>query len=161
MILISFFICQPLVYADEQYATLAEVLQWKYGAGSADTRQANPQDASVHPKMVISVWRSQEPQPTEKQIEQLTNEYYVSQEYWVPRFDVKQFQSDLLLLLPIISNPELRLEFGALNSFALNRDFSGMKQYLQFLVDNGIAIQGDYDAVSEKLKEQGIDLGEW
>jgi hypothetical protein len=84
----------------------------------------------------------------------LPDEY--TQEYLVQNFDVLMFQTDLFGLLPALSNPDLRLEFGALNTFATNRDFAGMEQYLGFLMQIQVATQDDIDAVNALLTKQGI-----
>ena len=86
----------------------------------------------------------------------LPNNY--SQEHLLGAFDVVMFQGDLMNLLPVISTPNLRLEFGAINTFASNKDFSGMQQYLGFLLQNQIATQGDVDAVLGCVSKQGIIL---
>ena len=77
---------------------------------------------------------------------------------WVKEFSVEVFQSGLFSILGSLSNINLRLEFGALNTFATNKDFTGIKQYLGFLITNSIATTGDYDAVNEVTKYQHIDL---
>lgn len=76
----------------------------------------------------------------------------------VEEFDVKLFQDGLLAILPELSSFNLRLEFGALNTFAYNKDFAGMKQYMEALVANNIATADDYEQVSALLIAQGIDL---
>jgi len=76
----------------------------------------------------------------------------------ITAFDVLEFQTDVFSLLPSLSDPSLRLEFGALNTFATNKDFSGMQQYLGFLLQNGIATQDDVDAVLGCVTKQGIVL---
>lgn len=48
--------------------SLSEVLEWKYGL-VANTRQADPNDKSPDPEMIISEWRHPDtPQPTEEQL---------------------------------------------------------------------------------------------
>lgn len=89
-------------------------------------------------------------------LEALPDEY--TQEYLIRAFNVEDFQSDLLALMPTVSNVNLRLEYGALNTFATNRDFEGMQSYLDFLVENEIATPGDVAAVLELLTKQGIIL---
>jgi hypothetical protein len=86
-------------------------------------------------------------QPTEK-----------SQDLAKDQFDVLIFQSGLLGLLPVISNIGLRLEFGALNTFAQNKDFDGISQYLGFLEANGIATSEDVAYVKAVVAEQGVIL---
>lgn len=77
------------------------------------------------------------------------------------RFDLVKFQGDLFVHVSEYSNVNLRLEFAAINTFAQNKDFSGMKQYLQFLVSNAIATEGDYGIISSVLMTQGIDLSKY
>ena len=74
----------------------------------------------------------------------------------VDLFNINTFQTDLFSLLPSLSNPNLRLEFAALNTFARNKDFAGMQQYLGFLLSNEIATQTDVDAVLGCVTKQGI-----
>jgi hypothetical protein len=76
-------------------------------------------------------------------------------------FDIVKFQGDLFVHVSEYSNVNLRLEFAAINTFAQNKDFSGMKQYLQFLVSNAIATEGDYGIISSVLMTQGIDLSKY
>jgi hypothetical protein len=76
----------------------------------------------------------------------------------IDAFSVLEFQTDIFALLPALSDPSLRLEFGALNTFATNKDFAGMQQYLGFLLLNEIATQDDVDAVLGCVTKQGITL---
>lgn len=73
-------------------------------------------------------------------------------------FDVVKFQSGLLSLVSGLSNINLRFEFAAINAFATNKDFQGIRDYLLFLIQNNIATEGDYNLVNEVLKTQSIDL---
>lgn len=84
----------------------------------------------------------------------LPDEY--TQEYYILNFDVQMFQSDLFSILGTLSNPDLRFEFGALNTFATNKDFTGMEQYLGFLVSVSAATQADVDAVNTLIVKQGV-----
>jgi hypothetical protein len=74
------------------------------------------------------------------------------------RFDLVLFQTDLSNLLPSLSNPNLRWEFAALNTYATNKDFEGMAGYMDMLVGAGAALQTDDDAVIALLTKQGIVL---
>lgn len=73
-------------------------------------------------------------------------------------FNVETFQTGLFGIIAQLSDPSLRWDFGALNAFSTNKDFSGMKQYLNDLIAAGAAVQGDYDAVNGVLKNQSVDL---
>lgn len=77
------------------------------------------------------------------------------------RFDLIKFQGDLFVHVSEYSNVDLRLEFAALNTFAQNKDFVGMKQYLQFLVSKTLATDGDYGIIAAVLLTQGIDLSKY
>jgi len=74
------------------------------------------------------------------------------------KFDLVKFQGDLFTHIAEYSNVNLRLEFGAINTFAQNKDFAGIKQYLQFLVSQQIATEGDYGIIAAALLTQGIYL---
>lgn len=63
------------IFTSNAYAaSLAEVLEWKYGACSG-TKQANESDTSPNPKMVIAYWKCEAPQPSDAQIAIDTQEY--------------------------------------------------------------------------------------
>lgn len=81
-----------------------------------------------------------------------------SQTYLRGAFDIVLFQTDLASLLPSLSNPNLRWEFAALNTYAQNKDFEGMTGYMDMLVLAGAALQSDDDAVVALLTKQGIIL---
>lgn len=89
-------------------------------------------------------------------LENLPNEY--SQEYFRSEFDLVMFQSDLADLLPSLSDPNLRWEFAALNTYATNKDFEGMASYMDMLVSVGAAQQSDDDSVIALLTKQGIEV---
>jgi len=66
------------------------------------------------------------------------------------------FQTDLANILPSLSDPNLRWEFAALNTYATNKDFEGMAGYMDMLGAAGAAQQSDDDAVIALLTKQGI-----
>lgn len=66
---VVFFITQN-AYA----SSLAEVLEWKYGA-CAGTRQFDEDDTSSNPKMVIWYWKCEAKEPSESEIDALFSEY--------------------------------------------------------------------------------------
>ena len=76
------------------------------------------------------------------------------------KFGSAAFQGDLYdaFLAGAFSDPALRLEFGALNTFAQNHDFTGMTQYINILISEGVATQADFDAVNTVTKLQNVDL---
>ena len=78
--------------------------------------------------------------------------------YTVQHFNVEQFQTDLRSLLATFSSIDLRWEFAALNTFAVNGDFAGMEAYMDLLLENGIATQSDVDKVNIAVTSQGIIL---
>ena len=86
----------------------------------------------------------------------LPDEY--SQEHCRNVFDIVMFQTDLATLLPSLSDPNLRWEFAALNTYATNKDFEGMAGYMDMLVSAGAAQQADDDSVIALLTKQGIVL---
>lgn len=56
-------------------ATLSGALEWKFGA-VAGTRQVNPKDMSMSPKMRITSWKHATlPQPSELECDKLIVEY--------------------------------------------------------------------------------------
>ena len=75
-------------------------------------------------------------------------------------FNLVSFQSGLAsaLVSGEFSSVALRSEFAALNAYAENKDFSGMKAYIGWLISNGIVILYDYSVVNAVTKLQGIDL---
>ena len=87
-------------------------------------------------------------------IQALPDEY--SQEYYSQAFNLVLFQSDLAALLPTLSNPDLRWEFAALNTYATNKDFAGIAWYMNFLYAAGAATADDITAVNALLTKQGI-----
>lgn len=89
-------------------------------------------------------------------ISSLPDEY--SQDYLRSVFDLVLFQTDLADLLPSLSDPNLRWEFAALNTYATNKDFEGMAGYMDMLVSVGAAQQSDDDAVIALLTKQGIEV---
>ena len=82
----------------------------------------------------------------------------IPQIVYINGFNVSLFQSDLFSILPSLSNFNLRLEFGALNTFATNKDFSGMSQYLGMLQNAGVATSDDVTAVKDLVNKQGVIL---
>lgn len=111
--------------------------------------------------VVISSWTCDEEPvaPTPSGIETIVSDWMDTQSYYLGAFDVERFQSELFDILPSgLSSIDLRLEFGALNTFAENKDFIGMVQYLNLLLGNGIATQNDVDTVSAIVTSQGIIL---
>lgn len=86
----------------------------------------------------------------------LPDEY--SQDYYISRFNLVMFQTDLADLLPSLSSPDLRWEFAALNTYATNKDFEGLAGYINMLVSAGAATQTDADAVIALLTKQGIEV---
>lgn len=78
-------------------------------------------------------------------------------------FNVDAFSQSLeaRLLNSEFSNAAIRFEYGALAkqaSFHSVDGFSNMKSYIQFLVNSGAYTSGDYDAINNSCKEQGVDL---
>lgn len=72
-ILIFVLTFQVVSFAEE--ASLAQVLEWKYGL-VADTEQVDPNDMSESPEMKIKHWRHPNiPQPTKDQLKDDTVEY--------------------------------------------------------------------------------------
>lgn len=73
-------------------------------------------------------------------------------------FDLIEFQGDLevAVVSGSFSNPALRSEFGALNTYAANDDFEGMISYMNWLVSIGAAIENDVTTVKTILSEQGV-----
>jgi len=84
----------------------------------------------------------------------LPDEY--SQDHFRTFFDLVMFQTDLANILPSLSDPNLRWEFAALNTYATNKDFEGMAGYMDMLGAAGAAQQSDDDAVIALLTKQGI-----
>ena len=77
-------------------------------------------------------------------------------------FDPIQFQQDLLTAYVDnqFSNIGLDSKFAALNTCAINGDFEGMAQYLNFLLSKSVITQSDFNIVNNILKSYncGIDL---
>jgi hypothetical protein len=84
----------------------------------------------------------------------------IPQRVYRNNFNLVSFQTDLANLLPTLSDINLRWEFAALNTYATNKDFEGMAGYMDMLVNGGVAVQADDDAVIALLIKQGIVLGE-
>lgn len=55
--------------------SLSSVLSWKFPDAVFMTGQADPNDGSENPKMVIRDWKSSSPKPTAEEIEVYTQEY--------------------------------------------------------------------------------------
>lgn len=79
-----------------------------------------------------------------------------SQEYYIAVFNVVKFQTDLADLLPSFSSIDLRWEFAALNAYATNKDFEGLRGYLETLKAAGVATQNDVDLVVGAVANQGV-----
>jgi hypothetical protein len=74
------------------------------------------------------------------------------------KFDVIVFQTDLQNALPTLSNLNLRWEFGALNTYATNRDFEGLAWYVNMLYAGAVATEGDVAVIMSLLSKQGLIL---
>jgi hypothetical protein len=144
----------------EQYASKAEVLRWKFPEANFQLVQ-DPSDHSEYPKMVLVKWVDSSAQPSEAEIATYTEEYLASQDYWVKRFDARQFFVDIKTNFSPTTLVGFRAEIAVLLKFADTKDFAGMKTYLNELVSNGIINQAKWTAVNSILKLQGIDLLEW
>lgn len=97
IILLALFVAfSSTAYANEP--SLSEVLEWKYGP-VAGTRQADPNDTSSSPKMVISSWNSDVSQPDEKQIEADTEEYkaFLTQKEQADQSEIDNIKTKLKL----------------------------------------------------------------
>lgn len=141
--------------------SLATVLEWKYGA-CAGTKQADENDSSPNPKMVISYWKCNAPQPSESQIEQDFNDYESSQAYYSERFNSDVFETALWTKFALGGfSFSMRNEAYNLKEFCKRKNFVGLKQYLQLLLLNSVATQTDINGVKECLGAQGIDLDLW
>lgn len=141
-------------------ASLSEVLEWKYGA-VADTCQ-------VGEKMVICGWRSQEPKPSDVEVEVITQEYLDSQDYWVKRFNpelaiAREAQifdaTSLVRLMPYSYTLNEIIRFkNFCGGIAAGVPYAGLKQVGQALVAGEQILEQDYVALSNILLEQGVDL---
>lgn len=111
--------------------------------------------------VIINKWLCEEEPvaPTASGMETIVADWMTTQDYYVNAFDIVQFQSELFDIVPSgLSTIDLRLEFGALNTYAYNKDFTGMTNYLNLLLSNSIATQDDVDAVSGIVTSQGVTL---
>lgn len=93
-------------------------------------------------------------------MESLPDEY--TQAHYISAFDVVMFQQDLAdaLIGDQLSSDSLRLEFAALNAYAINKDFDGMYSYLGWLISKGIATEKDVTVVVAILANQGVVIGD-
>ena len=78
--------------------------------------------------------------------------------YYQEHFDTDTFIGRLWDIIGNLSNFDLRLEIGGISKFCEDKNFTGLKAYLDLLVSNAIATQGDWDAVNVLCKEQNVDL---
>lgn len=155
-----FILCLLLV-STQAKADLATVLAWKYG-NCMGTKQADPNDMSANPKMVISYWNCGEQQPNSEQIGIDTEEYYASQDYPAANFDPDLFESALWIKFAMGEFQfSMRNEASNLKELTRRKNFLGLKQYIGLLVSNGVANQGDVDGVKDCLLQQGINLDLW
>ena len=133
--------------------SVIEAVMWKYPTVVQSSHLEND-------SIVFDSWECAEHPaiPTQFELATWDAEYKASQDYFIPRFDVNMFQTDLRNALPTLSNFNLRWEFGALNTYAQNRDFQGLLGYILLLQGGGVATQGDVDTIKSLITKQGIIL---
>jgi len=163
------FLSVGVLFAEVSEVPLSEVLEWKYG-NIADTCQQNRGDLSENPKMIICGWHSQQPQPSEAEIEVFTKEYLGSQDYWVKRFNpelaiAREAQvfdaSEMIRLAPVSYTINALISYKNFTGGVANGvPYAGLKQLLEGLVSGGIILQSDADKLSGILAEQGISLND-
>jgi hypothetical protein len=76
-------------------------------------------------------------------------------------FSVIQFQTDLATAAisgQFTGMADPVIEFAPLNTYAVNNDFIGMSQYLQWRLALGKVIQADIDVLKALLLTQGVVL---
>ena len=106
------------------------------------------------------VWMDARPKPVWSDIVTYWGSDACKLKISVLSFDEIVFQTGLAdaVVSGKFSTPTLRSEFAALNTYATNSDFLGMKGYIQWLISIGSAQAGDYTAVNNVTKAQGVDL---
>lgn len=141
-------------------ASLSDVLSWQYGQ-CFGTKQANDNDASPNPKMVVWYWKCAEPQPSEAEIATLTQTYSTSQAYFASQFNVTTFTHDLGLAFTGLDAIMLSPYLGAYQSYAEAKNFKGINDFTQGLVALGKATPTQAQIITNIFLDQGIILSEW
>lgn len=77
ILILIFLFCFPITLFADDAPSLAQILEWKYGA-CLGTKQADPNDLSPNPKMIISYWKCGVDQPSEEEIKNLESQFIAS-----------------------------------------------------------------------------------
>lgn len=140
-------------------ASLSDALTWKYGE-CFGTKQADEQDTSINPKMVITNWKCDEKQPTDDEISKITFDYSQSIDYQSKKFDVKNFKKDLYLAFVDDSGKFLKLApyLALLDELIEYKNFSGIQKLILGLESAGLLEEADAAMIGHVFLINGIDL---
>lgn len=142
-------------YAVQDEPSLAEVLEWKYGP-VAGTAQADQNDHSVSPKMVITSWNSSQPIPTDSELVTIFQDYKKSIKYLEKR--VKK--GDISEKLYQLSTNTLAFEpyIPVLAGYTEHNQFAKVKYVIEKLEFLSIITSQEATDLKKIYKDAKIDL---